>query len=85
MRALAAAFAFVYGSGLVLLTVQALALSVPDPSGASEATAIAASVLVSFVYPVGMDPVWWLALVLLALASRRGGPSQTVRPCNPPL
>ena len=73
MRALAAAFAFVYGSGLVLTTLQVLFLSGPDPSGAAGALAIAASVLTAFVYPVGMDLGWWLAVALLALALRRGG------------
>lgn len=73
MRTLAAAFAFVYGSGLVLVALQALFLGGPDESGAGGAIGIAVSVLAAFVYPVGMDPVWWLALALLALAMRHSG------------
>ena len=81
MRTLAAAFALVYGSGLVLITLQALFLGGPDQSGAGGAIGIAVSVLAAFVYPVGMDPVWWLALALLALAMKQ--PGRAAHRCRP--
>lgn len=73
MRTLAATFALVYGLGLVLVALQALFIGGPVQSGAGDAIGIAVTVLAAFIYPVGMDLVWWLALALLALAMRRGG------------
>ena len=72
VRTLARAFALVYGTGLVLTTLQVLFLS-GDTSEIAGAIGIGLSVLAAFVYAVGMDPVWWLALALLAVALRRHG------------
>ena len=73
MRTLAAAFAFVYGSALALVALQALFLGGPDNSSVAGGIGIAITVVAAFVYPVGMDPAWWLGLALLSFALRRGG------------